>query len=115
MPPALRSVDFLRAALLSPSGDWEAGYASAEIVGNRLRCPVLLSVGRFRRRCVRRRDAEAPVRTDANVSVPVPSHGQQSLSCRGGLRAARGRICVHRVAIEVSAVAGIVCIEENGV
>jgi hypothetical protein len=35
MPPALRSVDFLKTALLSPSGDWEAGYASAEIVGNR--------------------------------------------------------------------------------
>lgn len=79
-----------------------------------VRCPVLLSVCRFERRCLLRRDAEAPVRTDANVSGPVPSHGQQSLSCRrGGLRAARGRICVQWVAIEISAAAGIVCIEEN--
>lgn len=76
-----------------------------------LQCPVLLCICRLKRRCRRCRDAEAPVRTDANVSVPVPSHGQQSLSYRRGLRAARGRICVQQVAIEVIAAVGIVCIE----
>jgi hypothetical protein len=66
-------------------------------------------VCRFKRRCLRRRDAEAPVRTDANVSVPVAGNLFRVGAVWGG---ARSDMCT-TVAIEISAAAGIVCIEGN--